>query len=113
MTESGYLPIEIMNRIKEFIPKDREMSSSTAMCIKSMLHNYIAYNDNHYFYVRDPYEPDENQEINYTSFPDYETYAEYSLRINREEMRYHTERYKIDTSLYEIDSSSTSDSDSD
>ena len=34
------LPIEIQNRIKEYIPRDRDMFSPTSFCMKPLIEDY-------------------------------------------------------------------------
>ena len=73
MTESGYFPIEILNKIKEYIPKDRHMSSPTVKCIVNLMDLYNNYDSENYYEI-DPSE--------------YKTFSEYCLRINRIERIY-------------------------
>ena len=37
---SYYLPIEIRNKIKEFIPRDRDLSSPSAACLTQLIRQY-------------------------------------------------------------------------
>ena len=40
MTETDYLPEEIIQKIKGYIPRDKNMSSHTSLCIKDLIADY-------------------------------------------------------------------------
>ena len=106
-------PQDLIQQIQDYIPRDKDMTSSSAKCIHYMLNYFNNYTEDKYLYERDPYEPDYNQDIDYTSFPDYETFSEYALRINRAEMKYYKSRRYIFNKFIESDSEPYSDTDTD
>ena len=40
MTQPSYLPLEIRNKIKEFIPRDRDLSSPSVSCLTHLIRQY-------------------------------------------------------------------------
>ena len=75
----GYdLPHEITKIIKEYLPRDRAMSSPTCKCIKHLMRKY--------------HDPDNEEDIGlYPS--EYETFSEYCFRRNSLE-RVYTKRLR-------------------
>ena len=73
MSESTYLPECVIQKINEYIPKDRNMKSPTGKCIEILMNIYNNYDSENYYEI-DPSE--------------YKTFSEYCLRINRLERIY-------------------------
>ena len=40
MTEIDYLPEDVIQKIKEYLPRDRNMRSPTCKCIKDLIADY-------------------------------------------------------------------------
>ena len=73
MTESDYLPEDVIQKIKEYLPRDRYMRSPATKCIENLMHLYNNYDSDNYYEI-DPSE--------------YKTFSEFCLRINRLERIY-------------------------
>ena len=76
-------PLIFFEKIKSYIPNDRNVKSLTADCIKRKIHVYCTHAWDRYHYWEVPSEPWYHQPMDYTSWPDEEPFAEYCLRIKR------------------------------
>lgn len=67
------LPIEIIQRINEYIPKDKNMSSPTSTCIKPRItdYNYEKYNNDWWINRNDPFLDPEFDYRDYPYFPSF------------------------------------------
>ena len=51
MTESDYLPEDVIQKIKEYLPRDRYMRSPATKCIENLMHIYNNYHSDNYYEI--------------------------------------------------------------